>query len=119
MSVTVSAAASDGPLFTTTSEYVTKEPATTVAGPVLVIARSADAVTVVTATAVLFAGFGSAVVDETDAVLLSEAAWAGAVTVIVITGAVAPAASVARVHVTETFPTLRARPAAARRRTRR
>jgi hypothetical protein len=91
-------------LFVTTSEYATDEPATTVAGPVLLIARSAEAVTVVVAVAVLFAGFGSAVVEATLAVLLKLPAWFGALTVTVITGAVAPAASAARVHVTDTLP---------------
>ena len=106
VSVTDRFAASDGPLFTTTSEYDTLLPATTVAGPVLVIARSADAVTLVTAVEVLFAGFGSAVVEATEAVFVSDAAWVGAVTVTVIVGAVAPAASAGRVQVTETLPTL-------------
>ena len=68
------------------------------------IARSADAVTVVTAVAVLFAGFGSAVVDATDAVFDSDAACPGAVTVTVIAGALVPVASAARVQVTDTLP---------------
>ena len=105
VSVTVRFAASDGPLLLTVSVYATDEPATTVAGAALVIATSADAVTVVTSEALLFAAFGSAVVDATDAVFDSDPAWFGAVTVTVITGAVAPVASAARVHVTDTFPT--------------
>ena len=84
---------------------MTLAPATTVAGPDLVIARSAAAFTVVTATEVLLAGFGSDVVEETEAVLDSEAACAGAVTLTVISGADAPATNAARVHVTDTFPT--------------
>ena len=104
VSVTVSEAASDGPLFTTTSEYDTDPPATTVAGPVLVIARSADAVTVVLADELLFAGSGSAVADDTVAVFDSEPAWAGAVTSTVIVGAVAPVASSGVVQVTDTLP---------------
>ncbi len=44
------------------------------------IARSADAVTAVTAVEVLFAALGSAVAAETVAVLDSDPAWAGAVT---------------------------------------
>ena len=98
-------AASDGPLFTTPSEYVTAPDAATVAGPDLVIARSAEAVTVVLADAVLFRGFGSAVVDEMMAVLVNDAAWGGAVTTTVMVGAVAPVASVGLVQVTETLPT--------------
>jgi hypothetical protein len=46
----------------------------TAAGPVLVMARSADAVTVVFELAVLFPGAGSFVVEDTLAVLFSEAA---------------------------------------------
>ena len=113
VSVTVRFAASDGPLLTTASEYVTVPPATTVGGPVLVIARSADAVTVVTAVEVLLPGTGSAVVEATDAVFDNDPAWAGAVTVTVIVGAVAPVASAARVQVTETLPGVRAGPAGA------
>jgi hypothetical protein len=56
----------------------------------LVIARSAEAVTVVLATEVLLAGTGSAVVEDTEAVLDSDAAWFGAVTTTVIVGAVFP-----------------------------
>ena len=82
------------------------EPATTLAGPVFVTARSAEPVTPVEVDEVLFAGFGSAVVEDTDAVLLSVPAWAGAVTTTVMVGAVAPVASAGRVHVTETFPVL-------------
>jgi hypothetical protein len=93
-------------LSVTTSEYDTFAPATTVAGPVLTIARSADAVTVVLTTEVLFPGTGSDVVDETDAVFDRLPACAGAVTTTVIAGAVDPAVNAGRVHVTDTFPTL-------------
>jgi hypothetical protein len=104
VSVTVNAAASDGPLFTTTSEYDTFAPATTVAGPVFVIARSADPVTPVVVDDVLLPAFGSAVVEDTDAVFVNEPACAGAVTTTVIVGAVTPVANTARVHDTDTFP---------------
>ena len=104
VSVTLRFAASDGPAFDTVTEYATEEPATTVAGPVLVMARSADAVTVVVAVAVLFAALGSAVVAATLAVLLRLEAWFGAVTVTVISGAEAPVASAGRVQVTDTLP---------------
>src|SRR5450631_2252401 len=70
------------------------------------MARSAEAVTVVLAVEVLLAGVGSAVVELTLAVLDNVVAWAGAVTVTVIVGAVAPVASVGRVQVTETLPVL-------------
>ena len=106
VSVTDTGAVSDGPLFTTTSEYVTLPPATTVAGPVLVIARSAEAVTPVLVDEVLLAGTGSAVVDDTDAVFVRLPACAGAVTTTVIAGAVAPVARVGRVHPTDTLPVL-------------
>src|SRR5665213_1133840 len=68
------------------------------------MARSADAVTVVLAVEVLFAGVGSAVVELTLAVLDNVVACAGAVTVTVIVGAVVPVASAGRVQVTDTFP---------------
>ena len=80
--------------------------AVTVAGPVLVMDRSADPVTVVLAVAVSLAGLGSGVADETVALLVSVPAWPGAVTTMVITGAVDPAVSVGRVQVTETLPAL-------------
>ena len=53
---------------------VTEPAAVTVAGPVLTIDRSADAVTVVVTDEVLFAGIGSAVGDDTVAVFVSDAA---------------------------------------------
>ena len=106
VSVTETEAASDGPLFAPTREYVTVPPAVTVPGPVLVRERSAEAVTVVLATEVLLAPFGSAVVEDTDAVLVSVVAWAGAVTTTVMVGAVDPVTSAGRVQVTETLPVL-------------
>ena len=115
VSVTVRFAASDGPLLTTVSEYATEPPATTVGGPSLVIARSALAVTVVTTVELLLPGTGSAVVEATDAVFDNDPAWFGAVTVTVITGAVAPVASNARVQVTDTLPAFAAHPPGARR----
>src|SRR5262249_10074058 len=97
-------AASDGPLLATTREYATDEPATTVAGPDLVIARSAEAVTVVVTVAVLLPAFGSAVVEATLTVLLRLPAWFGAVTVTVMPGRVPRVASAPLVHVTHTLP---------------
>ena len=81
-------------------------PATTVPGPDFTSDRSAEAVTPVVTDELLFSRLGSAVVAETAARLVSEAACAGAVTRTVIVGAVAPVASDARVHVTDTFPAL-------------
>jgi hypothetical protein len=77
--------------------------ATTVAGPVLVSARSAEPVTVVLAVAVLFPGVGSMVAAVTTAELVSVVAWVGAVTTRVIPGADAPVANAGRSQVTETF----------------
>jgi hypothetical protein len=104
VSVTVRFAASDGPVFDTVNEYATEDPATTEAGPVLAIARSALAVTPVVTEEELFAAFGSAVVLATLAVFVNDPPCAGAVTVTVITGALAPVTSAARVHVTDTLP---------------
>jgi hypothetical protein len=106
VSATETFAASEGPLFATTREYETDPAAVTEGGPVFVIERSAEAVTVVVAEEVLFVATGSAVVDDTLAVFVSEPAWPGAVTTSAIVGAVAPDASVGRVHVTDTFPVL-------------
>ena len=72
----------------------------------MTIDRSADPVTAVDTTEVLFAGFGSAVDDDTDAVFDNVPACAGAVTLTVITGAVVDAASTGRVQVTDTFAVL-------------
>jgi hypothetical protein len=104
VSTTDTATASDGPLSLTTRLYVTAPPAVTVAGPVLVIARSAEPVTVVLAVEVLLPGTGSGVADDTVAELVKVPACAGAVTVTVIAGALVAVASAARVQVTETLP---------------
>ena len=104
VSVTVTFAASDGPLSTTTREYASEPAAVTVGGPVLVMARSAEGVTVVVAVAVLLAGFGSGVAEETVAVSVSVAPCAGAVTTTVIARRRGPAVRVGRVHVAETLP---------------
>ena len=75
-------------------------------GPVLVSAKSAEADTPELVDEVLLPGNGSAVVEDTDAVLDSVPDCAGAVTTTVMVGAVAPAASPARVQVTSALPTL-------------
>ena len=84
--------------------YVTLPPAVTVGGPDFTIETSADAVTVVTAEEELLPLIGSGVALETVAPLVNVVACAGAETTIVIVGAVAPAASAARVQDTDTFP---------------
>ena len=71
VSVTVTFAASEGPLLAASTVYEMLPPAVTVAGPVLVIARSADAVTVASAVSVLLDGSGSDVVVEIATLLLS------------------------------------------------
>src|SRR5437016_536795 len=70
-----------------------------VAGPVLVTPRSAEAITEVVADAVLLAGFGSASLPLTVAVLVMLPPAAGAVALIV-TEAVAPLASEPTAQVT-------------------
>jgi hypothetical protein len=74
------------------------------------IDRSATASTVVPAESELFPGAGSSVGESTEAVFDSVAAWAGAVTVMVIAGAVAFAASDARVQVTVPEACVQAQP---------
>ena len=70
-----------------------------VAGPVFVIARSAEAITWVVADAVLLAAFGSESLPVTVALLVKVPAVAGAVALIVIV-ALAPDASGPAVQVT-------------------
>jgi hypothetical protein len=76
-----------------------------VAGPVLVIDRSATPPTEVTAEELLLAALGSAVALLIVAVLVITPGELGATTVTVMVGAVAPVASAGLVQVTETFPT--------------
>jgi hypothetical protein len=70
----------------------------------LLIDRSAEAPTIVATDEMLFARFGSGVVDDTAAVLVRLVACAGAVTTTVMVPAVDPEARAARVHVTDTLP---------------
>jgi hypothetical protein len=80
--------------------YVSELLAVTVAGPVLVIDRSAWAdPIVVVADAVLFAVFGSGSLPLTDAVFVMDPAVAGAVALMVIV-ALAPEARLPTVQVT-------------------
>src|SRR5438309_1492876 len=74
-------------------------PAVAVAGPVLVMARSAEAVTWVDADAVLLAAVGSGSLPPMVAVLVMVPAVAGAVALIVIV-ALAPEASEPALQVT-------------------
>ena len=80
-------------------------PAVTLPGPVLVISRSADAVTVVSAVSVLLEGSGSDVVDVTVPVFVSEAPCPGASTTMVKVVA-EPVFQLARAQVTEMLPVL-------------
>jgi hypothetical protein len=75
-----------------------------VGGPDLTIERSAEAATAVVTLEELFPPTGSGVADVTVAWLVSDAVWAGAVTVTEMVGATEPAASAERVHATETLP---------------
>jgi hypothetical protein len=70
VSATETPVAALGPLFVTVTVYVMLLPAVIVGGPVLVMERSVDALTVVEAVDELFSDVGSAVVLETVAVLL-------------------------------------------------
>ena len=65
-------------------------PALAVAGPVLLTVRSALAVTVVTAVALLLSGFGSAFVPKTVAVLLRVPVKAGLMFAVSVNCALAP-----------------------------
>jgi hypothetical protein len=106
VSVTDTATASEGPALLTSRSYETNPPAATCAGPDFTIERSADAVTVVSTDDRSLPGTGSLVVLETCAEFVRDAASVGAVTTIVIVGAVTPEASKERVHVTDTLPEL-------------
>ena len=74
-------------------------PVVAVAGPVLVMARSVEAMTEVVADAVLLAAFGSASLPLTVAVFVMLPPFAGAVALIVIE-ALAPEASEPTLQVT-------------------
>ena len=78
-------------------------PAVTVAGPLLVSERSAEAVTLVSTLSSLFVGSGSAVADEMSALLVRLPGWLGAVTTMVIV-VVDPADHNGRSQVTEALP---------------
>src|SRR5439155_789530 len=108
----IGAAAVLGPALLTASVYVNVPPAITGSGAsVLMIDRSAEAVTVVDAVAVLLAGLGSEVAALTAAVLVMVPPSLGAVTTIVIVEGVPPVgARLARVQVTLYSTPLRAQP---------
>src|SRR5439155_710907 len=79
--------------------------------PTLVIDRSAEAVTVVDAVAVLLAGLGSAVAALTEAVLVIMPPSSAGVATIVVVGGVPPgAARLARVQVTLALVPLHVQP---------
>jgi hypothetical protein len=82
-----------GPLFVATNVYVTVVPCAAVAGPVLVIARSAAGVIVVMTADVLFAVAGSVVPDggATDAVFVTEPVAAAVPVTVIVSALPAPA----------------------------
>src|SRR3954451_4785322 len=93
--------AADGPLFVSVIVYVMSVPAVEVAGPLLLMVRSADADTVAGAVWLLLFKFGSAFVPLKVAVLLSSplnALWMSAMRLI---WADAPAASACNKHFTD------------------
>ena len=69
-SLSDTAEAFEGPLFVTLMVNVMFDPGVKVAGPVLVIERSAEGLAVEVAVALLLLGAGSPVAEEIDAVLL-------------------------------------------------
>jgi hypothetical protein len=101
-SVTLTLAALLGPALFTVMVYVMLEPAAAVAGPLLVIDRSAFAVTFVLAVELLLPGVGSEVVADTVAVF-ERLATVFAVTTRAIVGD-APALTVPRLQVTVLVP---------------
>src|SRR5439155_1627686 len=105
VSVTVTLLAVEGPALLTLSVYVSVPPARTGSGEsLLVIERSAEAVTVVGSVAVLLDELGSEVDALTVAVLEIVPPSLGALTVIVLVEGVLPVgARLARVHVTLAF----------------
>ena len=72
-SLSVTAEASEGPLFVTLIVKVMFDPGVNVGGPVLLIDRLAEALTAEVADALLLAEFGSGVVaEDTEALLVIE-----------------------------------------------
>src|SRR5439155_453008 len=111
-SVTVTLAAVEGPLLLTTSVYVRFSPGRAGSGAsVLVIERSAEAMTVVDAVAVLLDESGSEVEELTEAVLPMVPPSLGAVTRIVMGGAAPGGRVLARVQVTPVLVPLQVQPA--------
>jgi hypothetical protein len=105
VSVKVTLAASDGPLFVTVSVYVAVMPAVAVGGPLFVTARSAAVVTIVVAVDRLFAVFVSPF-ESLMETLFDNAAPAGTLELIAparVKVALAPAASVVIEQVTVPF----------------
>jgi len=100
VSVTVIVVATLGPEFVTETVYVSIPPAFgDIGSRVITMPRSADAPTLETTFAVLFAVTGSPVIEETLTVSVASPPAAGASATIVIAGA-APVGSAAAVHVT-------------------
>jgi hypothetical protein len=91
--------ASDGPLFFTAIVYATALPGVTLAGPVLVTCRSALGTTGVMTELLLFAEFGSLVVNVTFAVFVMDAAAnAAGMLYVTVTVVLAPSVMLPIVH---------------------
>jgi hypothetical protein len=103
-SLTVTPVADCGPLFVTTTVEVTGEPWTPVAGAVSLTARSAPVVaeTTMLADAELLAGFGSAWLAPTVAVLVTVPDWGAVATMVTV--AAAPLASEPTAQATVVVP---------------
>jgi hypothetical protein len=107
VSETVTPLAGLGPALWTVRVYVRLSPTWTGSGAsVFVSWRSAEGVTVVGTLAVLFDETGSAVVAETDAVLvtLGTALWPAVATIVTVTSLGAPALTVPRSQLTVALP---------------
>ena len=102
VSVTVPPLETEGPLFVTVTVYVMSVPAVAVAGPVLLIDRSATRLTVVVAVALLFAPLLSslALVAVTVAVLVIWPCVAGLMCAPMLNVRLAPDANAPKEHVT-------------------
>ena len=97
-SVRLTVLAFDGPLLTTVIAYVAVAPATTVAGPVMLTARSLDVTTFAAAVEVLLLGLLSGVTTTRVAVFDTVPIASDATLRTTVNVAVAPAASGARLH---------------------
>jgi len=116
-SVTMRAAASDGPAFATTSVYVSSCPMLTVAGDAAFVSERSALVTSVSTFAVLLSGFGSSTLLVTVALFVTIPLAVGLTTIVTVAEypgrsepisqlTVLPRMQVPRVELTETGVTL-------------